>query len=200
MGSKKPTAVSIPSEKEIEASALPSINGKKQRRVLGFDLSSTCVGWALALDGKILTYGKYVFKSTAKLGEKANAFRGFVAVLLDTYSPDVLLVEKPLSGRRINNQPTIELVGVLRELWFAKTGSEILKSWFLTAKLVKLRLNVPLGHSHDRNKELMVSKINQLLGLKLKYDRNSKYKSDDDVADAIGVVLAYVKRNITSDA
>ena len=193
MGSKKPTAQAIPSEKEIEASAYPEEHGHSHRVILGFDISSSCVGWAVYCDRDLVKYGKYVFKTTAEIGEKLLAFESFFEVLLDTYDPKVIVYEKPLSARRINNARSVEMVGVLRKVWRERSGGEIKNSWIITARTVKNRLNVPRGRNHDHNKKIMVEKINRMYGLSLKYDPNSKYKSDDDVADAIAVVVAYLR-------
>ena len=205
---KKPVATAVPSEKEIEASAIPKTHGNKNRIVLGLDISSSCIGWGLACDGELpagrrhlppITYGKYIFKTTAKIGEKLVAFEGFLNTLLDTYAPVVLAYEKPLSARNINNARSIELVGILKKVWREWSGTEIKKAWILTPKTIKNRLKVKRGRNHDRNKEIMVNKINHLFGLNLKYHPNSKYESDDDVADAIAVVVAYLRLEIPED-
>lgn len=196
MGGKKPPAQAIPSEQQIKAAPIAKINGNKHRVVLALDLSSSCVGWGVSCDKEIVTWGKFVFKTTAEVGEKLLAFEEFMEVLIDTYKPEVLVIERPVSGRRKNNQRTIEIVGVLRKLWRAKTGTEIKKSWVISPKTVKTHMNVRRGSSHDENKEIMVNKINQLLGIHLKYHRNSKYESDDDVADALAVLITYLRLNV----
>lgn len=196
MGTKKPPAQAIPSEQEIKAGLIPQVNGKKNKIALGLDLSSSCVGWAVSCNKDIVTWGKFVFKTTAEIGEKLLAFEEFIQVLLDTYDPTVLVIERPVSGRRRNNRRTIELVGVLRKLWRAHSGGEIKKSWVISPKTVKTHMNVRHGTDHADNKEIMVNKINQLLGINLKYDRYSKYKSDDDPADAIAVLMTYLRLNV----
>lgn len=193
-----PIGQGFPSSEEIRSNPIPKIANKKGGKVvtvLSLDLSSRCVGWALGMDGEVVLYGKYVFKSTSQvLGEKLSAFGQYLAVLLDVYAPDRVLVEKPLLRKGNTTARHYEMLGVVRSILWERNRRELLDSWLIPATTVKRLLNVPRGQNHEQNKQLMVRKINQLMQVNLKFDPNSKYKSDDDMADAIALLYAYWRK------
>lgn len=197
MGSgKKAAGQSFPSVQEIRAGPFPEeIGHENDATVLAFDISSSCVGWALGIGPDLVSWGKFVFKSTAKIGEKLVAFEEWLSILVDTYQPDRLILEKPLSRKGNTTQRHSELIGVVRTVWRRKTGKEILPAWLISPMTIKRTMNVKRGASHSDNKRLMVHKINDMYGLKLKYHQNSKLITEDDVADAIAVWTTYVKKN-----
>lgn len=175
---------------EIEGAGYPKdiSNPSDHPVVLAFDLSGSCIGWAVGIGGALINYGKYVFKTTAMPGEKLLAFAELLETLFTTYQPEILLAEKPLArGKTVNH---FEFLGVLRLAWRDYTGEELDKEHIISPRTVKTHLNVPRGRNHQHNKELMVKKINTLFRLNL-VCATSKYKSDDDTADAIAVMVTY---------
>jgi Holliday junction resolvasome RuvABC endonuclease subunit len=194
VGSRKkaPAAESIPSGSVIRSLPISEMVHKveKSRVDLALDLSTSCVGWALGVDKQIITWGKIVFKTTAELGEKLVALEECLRVLFETYRPGRLFVEKPLARRGNTTHRHYEVLGVVKKLWRETTDTELLDSWLVSSVTVKNKLRVKRGSNHEHNKELMVKKINDLLGLKLSYHPNSKRQSDDDIADAIAVLIA----------
>jgi Holliday junction resolvasome RuvABC endonuclease subunit len=162
--------------------------------MIAFDMSVTCVGWCLFLDREPINYGKFVFKSTAKIGEKLAIFAEFLRDLFEAFAPDEIVVEKPLNRRGSTTARHYELLGVLRLVWLELQAAEIPKEAVIDPKTVKTVMGVQrVTGDHDKNKELMVCYINKLFGLKLKYDKHSPRKSDDDVADAIAVGETYLR-------
>lgn len=191
----KPAAQAVPSEQEIAACPIPTKKGKEHSIDLALDLSTSCIGWAVGVDRELFNWGKLVFKSTADIGEKLQAAAIFLRFLCDTYKPTRILVEKTLARRGDTTLRHAELAGVVRLVWRQYINDEILKSWFVPSKTVKTLLNVERGRNHDHNKEIMVNKINDLYNLHFHFDKNSKLKSDDDVADAIAVLTAFWRAN-----
>jgi Holliday junction resolvasome RuvABC endonuclease subunit len=192
----QPTARAEPSFAEIEANPIVPANGRKHtgKVTLAFDLSSSCCGWAVGQDETLERYGKFIFKSTAGTSEKLAAFAGLVDVLLATFQPNEVILENPLSGRAKVTARHFELVGILRATVYARLGYEIEQEHFISPKTVKKWMEVPSGTDHNNNKLIMVNKINDLFGLQLKYDPNSKIHTDDDTADAIAALVAWYRR------
>lgn len=159
--------------------------------VLSLDISKTCVGWAISVDAELLNFGKVVFKTTTNMGQRIVAFAGFIDSVLDAYKPNKLVLEKPLN--RAATRSHFEFLGVLRLKWMEFSGEEIPKEHLIPPKQVKTHMRVKRGKTHKENKKIMVDKVNTMFGLNLNFDRNSAYKSDDDVADAIAVLVTYLR-------
>lgn len=193
---RAPASKAFPSLEEIKSNKIPQRVGESPSSVvLAFDISSTCVGWALDCDGKPVTWGKLVFKTTATMGEKLVALEEFFVTLLNTYRPNVLLVEKVLSRKASTTSRHNQLFGIILKCWFQFSATELKESWIISPRTVKRVMRVRRGIDHDQNKEIMVNKINQILGIKLKYAKNSAYDSDDDTADAIAILITYRRLN-----
>ena len=165
---------------------------------LTFDISSSCVGWAVGLGGLLVNYGKFVFKTTATLGEKIWAFSEFVDSLFATYKPVRVLLEEPLKRAKVRVH--FEFLGVLRLHHMLYMGEDIPKAHFISPTLVKTHMHVQRGQSHTDNKQIMVEKVNQVFGLNLKFHPNSSIHSDDDVADAIAVLVTWWRLNGNSSS
>lgn len=180
--------VGYPSVAEIKGFKLPRTTKKKKTVDLAIDISSSCVGWAVGIKPTPEKWGKFVFRSNADVGEKLVAFDEFFRELLIALKPDRLFVEKPQTRKGKTTERHLEILGVMRLLWRETANAEILDSWIIPARTVKNFLQVPRGRNHAANKQIMVKKINELYGLKLKFHKNSKYQSDDDTADALAVL------------
>ncbi len=195
MAGLAPAGQCFPPLKEIQANPIVAIVGKDNPKIdLAFDLSSSCVGWAVGVDKELARYGKFVFKSTAEVGEKLVVFEEFLGTLILTMEPDRLLLERPMTRRANTTIRHTELVGIVRKVWRQMTDLEILDSWIISPITVKAAMNVKRGADHEQNKKIMVAKINDLYGLNLKFDKNSKLKTDDDTADAIAVMTTAWRR------
>lgn len=179
---------------------IPELLGADNLVEAGFDVSSSCVGWSLGIDKELINFGKFVFKSTAEIGEKLVAFEQWFRTFLQTYKPKRIIIEKPLSRKGNVTMRHNELMGIIRKVWREETGSEVLDSWFLPATTIKRLMNVTRGRNYDDNKRIMVEKVNDICGLRLRYHRTSKLQSDDDVADAIAVLMSYWRQSGRGDA
>lgn len=189
-----PAGQGYPSLQAIRANPIVSRTGARVLSQLALDLSSSCVGWAAGAEKKLERYGKFVFKSTAGVGEKLVSFEEFMDALIETFWPEILLIERPLSRRANTTARHYELLGICRKVWTERTGSEIDEKWIISPLTVKSAMQVAKGTSHEDNKKKMVAKVNSLYGLSLKFDKNSKLKTDDDTADAIAVLTTYWRR------
>lgn len=194
MGAVKPNGTGIPSLEELQGCPPVEIVGKgRQVKTLALDISSSCIGWALGVDGKPSRWGKFVFKTTAQAGGKLCAWDEFFAGLLDVFQPDRVVIEKPLSRRANTTARHYELLGITKKVWTEKTGTEIKESWLIPVTTIKRVMGVPRGKDHKSNKQIMLARVSQLLGINLKYS-DSKLTSMDDVADALAVLITYYRR------
>lgn len=185
-----PAGRGFPDIAQIKGNPIPARKGRQTMPDLAFDLSSSCIGWACGVEGRVERSGKFVFKSTAGTGEKLVSFEAYLEALLTTFMPRRLLLERP-STKGTTAIRHNELVGIVRKVWFDVAGSEIADEWLMHPRTIKSLLRVPRGNNHDENKIIMLNKINSLYGMSLKWDKNSKLKSDDDIADAIAVLTAF---------
>lgn len=205
MAARAPAGQGFPNTQQIQANPLVLPQRKAKTKVpidLALDLSSSCVGWCIGVDRKSLArWGKFVFKSTAGTGEKLVSFEEFLATLLAVFQPDRILIERPSNKGKTRERHT-EIMGIVRKVWFEATGGEILDSWIVSPVTVKNAMQVERGRDHAQNKEIMVRKINSLYSslLHLKYHPNSKLQSDDDIADAIAVLLTVWRRGSKTKA
>lgn len=180
----------FPSIEEIKACKLPS-RKKKSQRDLGLDLGSRCLGWGFGIDKKLIKYGKFVFKSNASTGNKLEALYVCIDTLVTSLQPTRIIIEKPPTRRGSTTARLHEQLGIIRAVWARyRDGEDIKPSWLLAPKTIKRALEVRSGVNHKDNKKIMVNKVNELYNLKLKFAQNSRYDSDDDIADAIAVLEA----------
>jgi Holliday junction resolvasome RuvABC endonuclease subunit len=199
VAAKAPAGQGFPNTNEIRANPVVLPQTKSKRKVpieLALDLSSSCVGWALGVDRSLAKWGKFVFKSTAGTGEKLDSFEEFLQVLLSVYKPERLLIERPSTKGKTRERHT-EIMGIVRKVWFEHSGGELVESWIQSPRTIKNVMKVERGQNHKQNKEIMVRKINSLYSniLHLRFHENSKLQSDDDIADAIAVLVTYWRRN-----
>jgi|SRR6266850_5977890 len=166
-------------------------------RILALDVSGSCTGWAFGLYGKLEDYGKYIQKQSGSKGKKLAQFADWLTSLLEAKKPTVVLIEKPYRGRNSNVLANLsKFIAVVELCAYLTLDLELEDSWFLDPRSIKHALKVQKGKDYDDNKKIMVNKINNLFGLKLKYSqKKSKKLSDDDVADAIAVLVAFWSRD-----
>lgn len=165
-------------------------------RILALDVSGSCTGWALGLYGKLESYGKYIQKQSGSKGKKLAQFADWLTGLLEAKKPTIILIEKPYRGRNSNVLANLsKFIAIVELCAYLTLDLELQDSWFLDPRAIKKALKVQRGKDYDDNKKIMVNKINELFGLKLKYSNSkSKKLSDDDVADSIAVLVAFWAR------
>jgi Holliday junction resolvasome RuvABC endonuclease subunit len=190
----RPAGTGYPSLQEIKSYRISS-RKKKPTVDLGLDLSSSCVGWALGVDRRIVYKGKFAFKTTADIGEKLVSFEEFIETLLAVFQPNRVYIEKPLSRKGSTTARHFELLGIVRKVWRQASDKEVLDSWLISARTIKTVMMVERSKDHKENKRRMVEKINNLYGFKLRFHPNSCIQSDDDTADACAVLTTAWRRN-----
>jgi Holliday junction resolvasome RuvABC endonuclease subunit len=194
--SKNPAGSGFPSLEQIAGNPILGRKGEKPLTTLALDLSSACVGFAVGVDESrtLERMGKFVFRTTSGIGEKLLSFEEYLSGLIMNYWPEHLLIERPTTHGKTAERH-MELLGIVRKVWFEATHSEIEPKWVIHPRTIKSVMKVERGANHTQNKIIMVNKVNQLYGLNLKFDKNSKTKSDDDTADAIAVLTTFWRQN-----
>lgn len=175
--------------------AKPSTN-QTGVKILALDIAGRATGWAVGQGRTLLGYGKHVSNLRHGRAQRLSEFGAWLSILLVREKPDLVLIEKPYLGRNSNVLANLsKYIAVAEVEIFRALGENVDEDWFLDPRSVKkgLKLRRPTSKQsarlkHEENKVLMVNKINELYGLKLVYDANSKIKSDDDCADAIALL------------
>ena len=162
-------------------------------RILALDVSGSCTGWAYGVFGKLEGYGKYIQKQTGSKGKRLAQFAEWLTGLLEAKKPTIILIERPYRGRNSNVLASLsKFIAVVELCAYITLDLELEDSWFLDPRFIKKQLKVSKGKDYEDNKRLMVNRINELFGLKLKFStRKSKKLTDDDVADAIAILVAW---------
>lgn len=157
------------------------------------DISSSCIGWALGVDGKLEAYGKFIGKTTNSKSKQLYDFATWLEDLLKNRSPDIVVIERPFRGRNSNVLVQIsKFIAIAQYVLFKTLSIELLPEWLLDPRTIKKTLKVKKGRNHDDNKKIMVRRINSIYGLHLKFTKNkSKTYNDDDVADAIAILHSW---------
>lgn len=195
-----PAGRGFPTAQEIESNPNPVriIAGVKPRKpaaiILALDLSTSCIGWAVGQEPRLVNYGKFVFTDDREFGERMVAFKSYLLTVFKTYGPDRVIVEKPISRHGKTTALHNQLLGIVRLIAIESLEYEIEDRHLVSPRTVKGILGVKAGDDHNHNKRIMVEYVNETLGLKLQYHDNSKLQTEDDIADAIAIILAIWKR------
>lgn len=168
---------------------------------IGFDISSVCVGYAIFKGLELEEYGKYI-QIGKQHGEKLKNFSLWLDAMLSKYKPEHVVIELPHGGGRGVAFTVLTMyVAMVYASHFRVLGRELNISHCLYPSAIKSNLGVMPAKNHDQNKEVMVAFINNLFRLSLRCNPTDKTKktTDDDIADAIALVVAWLIRSKRDD-
>lgn len=168
---------------------------------LGLDISSVCVGFAVFHDSDLHTYGKF-FQVGKSHGERLMNFAAWLEATFTSLNPDHVVIEMPHGGGRGKAFKILtQYSAMVFMVHFKVFKRELLDSHCMYPISVKKQVGVQTTTDHDQNKAVMVDKINQLFGLSLHFNADDKRKksTDDDIADAIALVVAWLRRSNRDD-
>jgi Holliday junction resolvasome RuvABC endonuclease subunit len=169
-------------------------------KVLALDIAGSSTGWSFGEDHQLKEWGKYISNLRHSRGRRLHDFAQWMGELFETHKPDVILIEKPFLGRNSNVLANLsKFVAMAEYQAYNVLGLAIEDDWFLDPRqikrLMKVKKSTEKGNTkskHDDNKKLMVQKINELYGMRLKYcKQKSKKYNDDDIADSIALLHAW---------
>lgn len=159
-------------------------------RVLGLDVSSVCVGWALFDSGVRIQHGKFLMPGDDH-AERLVAFEAWLQAHLERVEADELVVEMPYPGRRRHAYGVLMMYFAVVLMTYRRVFARPMPTTSqVPAARIKRVLRLPKLTEHAERKRQMVRIINERYALNLKYkERDPKKRiSDDDVADAIALV------------
>jgi hypothetical protein len=163
-------------------------------RLLALDVSSVCVGWALFEDGRLAAHGRHR-QDGKEHGEKLLTFAVWLGETMKKLRPTVVAYEAPYAGRKRYTYGVLMMyVAVMLLMHVQHFGAELPKKNRVAAQVVKRRIRVRKGRTHDENKKIVVAWANETYGLALRWAQGdrTKAKSQDDEADAIAVGHAWL--------
>lgn len=174
------------------------IPGTAPSVTLGLDLSSVCVGYAVFEDLDLIEKNKYTHTGKHHC-EKLQTFYVWLEGLIRRINPTHVVIEMPHGGNAGKALLVLTMyVTVVYMVYYKIFKREFPDSCKMYPSSVKSLLKVQTTGNHEQNKQVMVDHINKLFGLSLRYDKNKK-NSDDDISDAIAVVVAWILRSGRDD-
>jgi len=172
-------------------------------KILAFDVAGEATGWSYAEGRTLKAYGKHISNIRKPKGERLYAFYVYIGSLLEKYTPDIILVERPYIGRNSGVLTNLsKFIAMIDLQAYSVLKIEIKPEWYIHSRAVKriMDLKKLKGNNHttrdkyNHNKREMVRKVNKQFGLKLKFNANvSKRYNDDDIADSIGLLVTWWK-------
>jgi Holliday junction resolvasome RuvABC endonuclease subunit len=166
----------------------------KEEIVLCLDVSKKCTGYCLASKKDLIKYGKYVADGDEDNAAKLYNFTTWLDKMIISlpYKPTTVVIESIFYRRNVKTHAILNqyMGACLAQVYKTLHIEPIL----IAPRTVKYSVRPKKGKSHDENKLNMVNKINQLYGLDLRFHKNNKDISDDDIADAIALYLTYFKK------
>jgi Holliday junction resolvasome RuvABC endonuclease subunit len=176
--------------------------GPEHEKIVAFDVASG-TGCVFGAGGQVVTWDKFAMATKEAPGERLASLAEWIGKTLRGLPevPDTILVELPFLGRNAKTFAVLsKYVAVVQCEVFRQLGKECV---FMTPREVKSLVKLPKTKSHARQKQNAIRKINKLLGLDLKYipgKKTAKSFSDDDIADAMLLLIAYwVKGHVLTD-
>ena len=173
---------------------------KVDMRILALDVSGSATGWALGEDKQLMNWGKYISNVRHKRGRRLAHFADWLKELFLEHEPDIILIEKPFLGRNSNVLANLsKFIAIVELQAYTVLELSLEADWFVDPKVVKKLLRVKKSAhkknakaKHDDNKKIMVTRINKLYGMTLRYGKGkSKKHNDDDIADGIALLHAW---------
>lgn len=165
---------------------------------MGFDASTTCIGFAIFNDLELVGYGKIKpTKASKDWRKRMENMLPQVIEILKEYKPKQIYIEDvPLMGR---SRQTLVQLGAVQGVFIALT--RLLKIPISFVAVSHWRSNLGLFNGTEERKkranmkQATVEYVNKEFGLDLHYDitKPDSVNNDDDIADAIGVIYGELK-------
>lgn len=162
---------------------------KEENCILGIDTSTTSTGWSIvSLSGKVIDFGKIAPKEELTYLEKCQYISGELIKITQAHRSCIryIAMEQPNSfrGGEITRM-LCGLFGIVRYVLYTETG--------IVAHEINTKHNKSVVSGNgSADKEEMIKAINNITNLKLQYNKK-KELSDDDIADAIGICITFIK-------
>jgi len=159
--------------------------------ILGLDASSTCIGYALLVDGAIERYGHYDIAKTSDIAKRCELARAWTVGALLSFTPTLIAIESPVGRYAKAVIPQARVSGAIL--------SALSQAQALYVEVTPGQGKQALTGKGNADKVAMVRAAAALLGLEgalqPRRGKLSLFGSQDavllteDEADAIGIAL-----------
>lgn len=160
---------------------------------IGIDASTTCIGYGVFDDDKLIAYGKIKPSEICETWrDRIQDYIPKLQQLIDKYKPQIVCIEDvPLINKQTK---TLVQLGAVQGMLLGVFGVNNIRTNFVS--VATWRRNIGLfdgteeGKERDAMKVKSLQKANELFGLELDcvFTKSGNYnptKSDDDISDAI---------------
>lgn len=158
--------------------------------VIGIDASTTCTGYGVFEDNKLIDYGCIRPEGDSWRERLINEGPEFKDLLIK-YRPDKIYMENvPLMGKQMQ---TLVILGAVQGFFIGITSSLNIPVEFLLPSqwrsIMGLYDGTKTGTKKEAMKEKAVKMANDLFGLSLTWIGGKSKKNQDDIAE--GILIAY---------
>jgi Holliday junction resolvasome RuvABC endonuclease subunit len=161
--------------------------------ILGLDTSSTCIGYAVLVDGKIERYNHYDLPAKADIAKRCELARAWTIGALATFQPTLVALESPVGRFTKAIIPQARVSGAIL--------SALSQAQSLYVEVAPTEAKQALARNGAASKIAMLIAAGELIGIVPCYARTVRGKQclcdsngtpilTEDEADAIGVALA----------
>jgi Holliday junction resolvasome RuvABC endonuclease subunit len=159
--------------------------------ILGLDTSSTCIGYAVLVDGKIERYNHYDLPAKADIAKRCELARAWTIGALATFQPTLVAIESPVNGYAKALIPQARVSGAIL--------SALSQFQALYVEVTPGQGKQALARNGAASKFAMLASAGELLGIvghirtvrgkQCLYTTNGTPILTEDEADAIGIAL-----------
>lgn len=165
---------------------------------MGIDASTTCIGYSIWNDDKLLHYGKLVPNKECKdWTMRIQDLSSQIQSIIDKYNVEMIIEENvPLIGRQ--NIVLVQL-GAVKGMMLTIASINKIPIGFVDVGTWRKNIGISCG---DRDRTSMkiksIEKVNELFGLgfEVPYTKNGNFKEDgtDDICDSILVYASELEK------
>ncbi len=157
---------------------------------IGLDASTSCIGWSVFKDDKLINHGKFKPEnSTDNWRDRIQFFIQEIQGLIDKYHPSVFIAEDvPLINKQMI---TLVQLGAVQGMLLSVCKQNNIEIKFVNVNTWRKDIGISDGSKdRDSKKIRSIEKANELFNIELpcvftKFGNYNALKSADDEADAI---------------
>ena len=164
---------------------------------MGIDASSTCIGWSVFQNNKLIDYGKILpYDNKSDWQNRLKSMSQEISYIIDKYSPNKVYVEDvPLMKK--GGMKTLVILGAVQGFLIGIFNSRHIDVEFISVSTWRKEIGLFTGNKEGLKREEMKQKSieysNNTFGIELKWVSPSSKKNDDDIADAINICWSQIK-------
>ena len=162
--------------------------------ICGIDASTSCTGWSIFKDDKLITYGAIKPHGEDWRGRVMDLTMA-LSEIFKIHRPNIIYMEDvPMKKGSL----TIEKLGAVQGVVLALCAAYKIKPCFLLPSKWRSDLNLfdgtRAGLQRDVLKKKAIEMVNEEFGLNLTWVAPSSKKNDDDIAESILIAYSQIKQ------